>query len=62
MTADTQHRSPGAEPIPDDQAVRNVVLVHGAFADGAGWRGVHQRHTARGYRVSIVQNPLTSLA
>lgn len=42
--------------------IRNVVLVHGAFADGSGWRPVHDRLTARGYRVSIVQNPLTSLA
>lgn len=42
--------------------IRNVVLVHGAFADGAGWRGVYDDLTARGYRVSIVQNPLTSLA
>jgi len=42
--------------------VKNVVLVHGAFADGSGWRGVWDRLTARGYRVSIVQNPLTSLA
>ncbi len=41
---------------------RNVVLVHGAFADGSGWRGVYDDLTARGYRVSIVQNPLTSLA
>lgn len=51
-----------AERIPDDQSVRNVVLVHGAFADGSGWRGVHDQLTARGYRVSIVQNPLTSLS
>jgi pimeloyl-ACP methyl ester carboxylesterase len=43
-------------------AVRNVVLVHGAFADGSGWRGVYDRLTAQGYKVSIVQNPLTSLA
>jgi pimeloyl-ACP methyl ester carboxylesterase len=43
-------------------AVRNVVLVHGAFADGSGWRGVYDRLTAKGYKVSIVQNPLTSLA
>lgn len=47
---------------PSDPAVRNVVLVHGAFADGSGWRGVYDRLTAKGYRVSIVQNPLTSLA
>ncbi|WP_458095165.1 alpha/beta fold hydrolase [Roseomonas sp. WA12] len=44
------------------QPIRNVVLVHGAFADGSGWRGVYAELTARGYRVSIVQNPLTSLA
>ncbi|HWW12240.1 MAG TPA: alpha/beta hydrolase [Brevundimonas sp.] len=48
--------------IPADQGVRNVVLVHGAFADGSGWRGVYDDLTARGYRVTIVQNPLTSLA
>ncbi|MGB0212087.1 alpha/beta fold hydrolase [Algiphilus sp.] len=41
---------------------QNVVLVHGAFADGSGWRGVYDELTRRGYRVSIVQNPLTSLA
>lgn len=46
--------------IPDDQTVRNIVLVHGAFADGSGWRGVYDKLTARGYRVTIVQNPLTS--
>ena len=52
-----------AEPgdrIPDAQSVRSVVLVHGAFADGSGWRGVYDELTARGYRVAIVQNPLTS--
>lgn len=43
-------------------AVKNVVLVHGAFADGSGWRKVHDDLTRRGYRVTIVQNPLTSLA
>ena len=44
------------------QPARNVVLVHGAFADGSGWRGVYDNLTARGYKVTIVQNPLTSLA
>ncbi|MDO7882624.1 alpha/beta fold hydrolase [Salinibacterium soli] len=42
--------------------ITNIVLVHGAFADGSGWRGVYDNLTARGYRVSIVQNPLTSFA
>ncbi len=50
-----------ADPIPGSQAVKNVVLVHGAFADGSGWKGVYDNLTKRGYRVTIVQNPLTSL-
>lgn len=50
-----------ADPIPVNQPVKNIVLVHGAFADGSGWRGVYDRLTERGYRVTIVQNPLTSL-
>ncbi|UOK72350.1 alpha/beta fold hydrolase [Ancylobacter polymorphus] len=53
--------APAAEGIPASQPVRNVVLVHGAFADGSGWRGVYDQLTQRGYRVTIVQNPLTSL-
>jgi len=39
----------------------NIVLVHGAFADGSGWRGVYDNLTSRGHRVTIVQIPLTSL-
>jgi pimeloyl-ACP methyl ester carboxylesterase len=49
-----------APSIPETQTVRNIVLVHGAFADGSGWRAVYDDLTARGYRVSVVQNPLTS--
>jgi pimeloyl-ACP methyl ester carboxylesterase len=44
------------------EGVKNVVLVHGAFADGSGWRGVWDTLTSRGYTVTIVQIPLTSLA
>ncbi|MCV3738645.1 alpha/beta hydrolase [Rhizobium sp. TRM96647] len=51
-----------AESLPQDQSVKNVVLVHGAFADGSGWKGVYDNLTKRGYRVTVVQNPLTSLA
>ncbi|MDG4840145.1 alpha/beta hydrolase [Micromonospora sp. WMMD967] len=43
------------------RGIENVVLVHGAFADGSGWRGVYDKLTTLGYRVTIVQNPLTSL-
>lgn len=43
-----------------EQGITNVVLVHGAFADGSGWRRVYDDLTGRGFRVTIVQNPLTS--
>jgi pimeloyl-ACP methyl ester carboxylesterase len=43
-----------------DRPVRNVVLVHGAWADGSGWRGVYDILTRDGYDVSIVQEPETS--
>lgn len=42
--------------------VRNVVLVHGAWADGSCWSDVVVRLQAAGYSVTVVQNPLTSLA
>ena len=42
--------------------IRNIVLVHGAFADGSGWQGVYDQLTADGYRVAVVQNPTLSLA
>jgi len=40
----------------------NVVLVHGGFVDGAGWQGVYKQLRKEGFKVSIVQNPTTSLA
>lgn len=39
-----------------------IVLVHGGFVDGAGWRGVYDALTADGYRTKVVQNPTLSLA
>jgi pimeloyl-ACP methyl ester carboxylesterase len=44
------------------EPVKNVVLVHGAFADGSGWRRVADILGKGGYTVSVVQEPLTSLA
>ncbi|MFI6407977.1 alpha/beta fold hydrolase [Streptomyces sp. NPDC050548] len=41
---------------------KNIVLVHGGFVDGSGWRGVYDALRADGYRVSVVQNPTLSLA
>jgi pimeloyl-ACP methyl ester carboxylesterase len=46
----------------ETEGVRNVVLVHGAFADGSGWRGVYDHLTKAGYRVTIVQISTSALA
>ncbi|WP_168794986.1 alpha/beta fold hydrolase [Paraburkholderia aromaticivorans] len=51
---------PPAAPLTGP--VRNVVLVHGAFVDGSSWNGVVAKLQQKGYHVSSVQNPLTSLA
>jgi pimeloyl-ACP methyl ester carboxylesterase len=40
--------------------VRNIVLVHGAWADGSGWKGVYDILVKDGFKVSIVQEPETS--
>ena len=50
----------GAGPAHATQ-VKNVVIVHGALADGSGWRKVYDRLTTRGYNVTVVQPPMTSL-
>src|SRR6185436_1060859 len=42
--------------------IKNIVLVHGAFADGSSWAKVIPILQAKGYNVTAVQNPLTSLA
>jgi len=44
------------------EPVKNIVLVHGAFADGSGWRRVADILGKDGYTVTVVQEPLTSLA
>jgi pimeloyl-ACP methyl ester carboxylesterase len=41
--------------------MKNIVLVHGGFVDGAGWESVYNILKKDGYNVSIVQNPTTSL-
>jgi pimeloyl-ACP methyl ester carboxylesterase len=42
-----------------EHRVRNIVLVHGAWADGSGWKGVYDILVKDGYNVSIVQEPET---
>jgi pimeloyl-ACP methyl ester carboxylesterase len=53
-----------ASIAPAQQAapVKNIVIVHGAFADGSGWQRVVDILSKDGYTVSLVQEPLTSLA
>src|ERR1700687_6464945 len=43
-----------------EHRVRNIVLVHGAWADGSGWKDVYDILVKDGYHVSIVQEPETS--
>ncbi len=42
--------------------VKNIVVVHGAFADGSGWKPVYDILVNDGYNVAVAQKPLTSLA
>jgi pimeloyl-ACP methyl ester carboxylesterase len=58
MTAD----APETPPPPSAAVVRNIVLVHGAYADGSSYAKVIPLLLAQGYRVTAVQNPLSSLA
>ena len=51
--------SPAAESA---ERINNVVLVHGGFVDGSGWEPVYKLLKAKGFNVSVVQNPTTSLA
>src|ERR1700683_3842762 len=43
-----------------EHRARNIVLVHGAWADGSGWKGVYEILVKDGYNVSVVQEPETS--
>jgi pimeloyl-ACP methyl ester carboxylesterase len=49
-------------PAASAQTVKNIVLVHGAWVDGSGWKPVYDILTRDGYHVTIVQEPLTALA
>ena len=59
---------PAVRPAPTEKitsqpakGVKNIVLVHGAFADGSSWAKVIPLLQSKGYNVIAVQNPLTSL-
>src|SRR6202045_3330010 len=56
----TPHK-PSISPAANaEHRIRNIVLVHGAWADGSGWKGVYDILVKDGYNVSIVQEPETS--
>lgn len=40
--------------------IKNIVLVHGAFVDGSGWKPVYDILVKKGYHVTVTQQPLTS--
>jgi pimeloyl-ACP methyl ester carboxylesterase len=61
MTALMIAASTNAQSAPSPIADVTIVLVHGALIDGSSWRGVYDVLTKDGYRVSIVQPPLTGL-
>ena len=50
-----------SQVTPPPSAIRNIVLVHGAFADGSSYAKVIPLLSAKGYHVVAVQNPLSSL-
>jgi pimeloyl-ACP methyl ester carboxylesterase len=55
--------SPSEVDVPlAPQTIKNIVLVHGAWADGSSWSKVIPLLEKRGFHVVSVQNPLTSLA
>src|SRR5437763_1215544 len=49
-------------PATSNSDTLNIVLVHGAWADGAGWEGVYRSLRKEGFSVSVVQNPTITLA
>src|ERR1700728_2564020 len=54
--------APAQSAEPPKGAVRNIVLVHGAFVDQTSWQPVADILSKQGYNVTLVENPLTSLA
>jgi len=42
--------------------IKNIVIVHGAFADASGWEAAYSLLKSKGYNVTLVQNPTSSLA
>src|SRR5262245_55395350 len=54
--------SAGAQASKANHSAQTIVLLHGAWADSAGWNGVTARLQADGYKVWAVPNPLRGLS
>jgi pimeloyl-ACP methyl ester carboxylesterase len=52
----------GDAQTPSPLQIKNIVLVHGAWADGSSWSKIVPLLQARGFHVVCTQNPLTSIA
>lgn len=62
LCASVHSQAQTSAPPPAPQPVRNVVLVHGLFADGSSWGKVIPLLQKAGLNVTAVQNPLTSFS
>ena len=62
LMAGAAFAAPARSAEPPKGAARNIVLVHGAFVDQSSWRPVADILSKQGYNVTLVENPLTSLA
>ena len=54
--------APAAASAAPAAPIKNIVLVHGAWVDASGWKPVYDILTRDGFHVTMVQQPLTSLA
>ena len=61
LAAAASHPPAHAADTGPAKGIKNIVLVHGAFADGSSWAKVILLLKAKGYNVTAVQNPLTGL-
>ncbi len=62
LMAGTAYVAPAQSARLPADAAHNIVLVHGAFVDQTSWKPVADILTKKGYNVTLVENPLTSLA
>src|SRR5258705_5061771 len=50
----------GSFAATESRPVKNIVLVHGAWVNGSGWKPVFEILVKDGYHVSVAEHPLTS--